>query len=153
MLGCGGSKAAPDPVSGRLAAWLILAGPAATLARGAPLLAQTTRAERTAFRETSTHADVLAFLDSLQRAGAGVRIGALATSVEGRRVPWVVASRPLVSGPGEAHRSGKPIVWLQANIHAGEVEGKEVAQMLLRDLTLGALRPLLDSLVLVVVPQ
>ena len=115
-------------------------------------MAQTTRAERTAFRETSSHVDVLAFLDSLQRRGAGIRIGTLATSVEGRRVPWVIASRPLVSGPGEAHRSGKPVVWLQANIHAGEVEGKEAAQMLLRDLTLGPLRPLLDSLVLVVVP-
>ena len=95
---------------------------------------------------------MLAFLDSLQRAGAAVRVGTLATSVEGRRVPWVVASRPLVGGPGEAHRSGKPVVWLQANIHAGEVEGKEAAQMLLRDLTLGRLRPLLDSLVLIVVP-
>jgi hypothetical protein len=64
----------------------------------------------------------------------------------------VVAARPLVRTPAEALRSGKPIVYLQANIHAGEVEGKEAAQMLLRDLTLGSLRPLLDSLVLLVVP-
>ena len=40
-------------------------------------------------------------------------------------MPYVIASRPLVDGPGEAHRSGKPVVWLQANIHAGEVEGKK----------------------------
>jgi hypothetical protein len=64
----------------------------------------------------------------------------------------VLAARPLPGNPSEAHRSGKPLIWLQANIHAGEVEGKEAAQMLLRDLTLGALRPLLDSLVLMVVP-
>jgi hypothetical protein len=57
-----------------------------------------------------------------------------------------------VRGPAEAARSEKPIVYLQANIHAGEVEGKEAAQMLLRDLTLGPLRGLLDSLVLLVVP-
>jgi hypothetical protein len=44
------------------------------------------------------------------------------------------------------------MVYVQANIHAGEVEGKEAAQMLLRDLTLGPLAPLLDSLVLLVVP-
>jgi hypothetical protein len=134
------------------AALLLATGLALGPAGGAPLLAQTTRAERTAFRETSSHADVLAFLDSLQRAGAGLHIGTLATSVEGRRVPWVLAARPLVDGPAEAHRSGKPVVWLQANIHAGEVEGKEAAQMLLRDLTRGPLRPLLDSLVLIVVP-
>jgi hypothetical protein len=126
--------------------WLAPGGARATLQ------AQSTRAERSGYRETSTYADVLAFLDSLQRAGAGVRVGTLATSVEGRRVPWVLASRPLVSNPSEAHRSGKPVVWMQANIHAGEVEGKEAAQMLLRDLTRGPLRPLLDSLVLIVVP-
>jgi hypothetical protein len=116
------------------------------------LEAQTTRAERTGYRETSSYADVLAFLDSLERAGAALRIGTLATSVEGRAVPWVLVSRPLVGNPSEAHRSGKPVVWLQANIHAGEVEGKEAAQMLVRDLVLGPLRPLLDSLVLLVVP-
>jgi hypothetical protein len=63
-----------------------------------------------------------------------------------------VAGRPLPFSPGQAHRSGKPIVYLQANIHGGEVEGKEAAQMLLRDLTRGSLRPLLDSLILLVVP-
>jgi len=116
------------------------------------LAAQSTRAERTDFRETSTYADVLAFLDSLQRLGANLEIGTLATSVEGRRVPYVIAARPMLSGPAEAQRSGKLIVYLQANIHAGEVEGKEAAQMMLRDLTLGALGPLLDRMVLVVVP-
>lgn len=130
----------------------LAAGLAVALVGVRPLTAQVTRAERTNFSETSSYADVLGFLDSLQRAGAGIRVGTLGTSVEGRRVPWVLASRPLAGGPAEAHRSGKPVVWLQANIHAGEVEGKEAAQMLLRDLTLGPLRPLLDSLVLLVVP-
>jgi zinc carboxypeptidase len=116
------------------------------------LAAQTTRPERTGFRETSSHADVLAFLDSLQRAGAGIRVGTLGLSPEGRRVPYVLAARPMVSGPAEARRSGKPVVYLQGNIHAGEVEGKEAAQMLLRDLTIGVLASLLDSLVLIVVP-
>jgi len=114
--------------------------------------AQSTRPERTAFSETSSHADVLAFLDSLARATSDTRIATLATSPEGRRVPWVLAARPVPAGPAEAHRSGKPIVYLQANIHGGEVEGKEVAQMLLRDLTHGRLGPLLDSIVLLVVP-
>jgi hypothetical protein len=118
----------------------------------APVVAQTTRAERTGFRETSSYADVLAFLDSLQRAGAGIRVGTLGVSPEGRRVPYVVAARPEAVSPAAAHRSRKPVVWLQANIHAGEVEGKEAAQMLLRDLTRGPLVPLLDSLVLIVVP-
>ena len=122
------------------------------LLAAAPLAAQSTRPERTGFRETSSHADVLAFLDSLMVRGAPIRVGTLTESAEGRRVPYVVAARPMVSGPAEARRSGKPIVYLQGNIHAGEVEGKEAAQLLLRDLSFGALRPLLDSVVLVIVP-
>ncbi len=119
---------------------------------GRPLGAQTTRAERTGYRETSTYADVVAFLDSLRARGAPVSMDTLALSPAGRAVSYVVASRPLVEGPADAARSGKPVVYLQANIHAGEVEGKEAAQMLLRSLTLGPLAPLLDSLVLLVVP-
>jgi hypothetical protein len=128
-----------------------LAALAATLI-ASPLLAQVTRAERTEFRETSSYADVQGFLDSLQRAAPGIRVGILATSAEGRRVPYVLASRPLVSSPSEAHRSGKLVVYLQANIHAGEVEGKEAAQMLLRDAVLGPLQAVLDHIVLLVVP-
>ena len=116
------------------------------------LSAQTTRAERTNYKQTSTYADVLAFLDSLQTITHDLRLGTIATSPEGRAVPYVIASRPLVGSPAEAQRSGKPVIYLQANIHAGEVEGKEAAQMLLRDLTAGPLRPLLDKIVLLVVP-
>jgi hypothetical protein len=119
---------------------------------GAPVGAQTTRAEATGYRQTSSYADVVGFLDSLRRLGAPVSLGRLAVSSQGRSVPYVVASRPLVAGPAEAAGSGKPVVYLQANIHAGEVEGKEAAQMLLRDLALGPLASLLDSLVLLVVP-
>jgi zinc carboxypeptidase len=117
-----------------------------------PLVGQTTRAERSNYRETSSYADVRGFLDSLQLLTRDVRVGTLAISAEGRAVPYVIASRPLVASAAEAQRSGKPVIYLQANIHAGEVEGKEAAQMLLRDLTRGELRPLLDRLVILVVP-
>jgi len=116
------------------------------------LAAQTTRPERTGATETSTYADVTHFVDSLQRAGAGIRVGTLGLSPEGRPIPYVIAARPMVDGPADAHRSGKPIFYIQGNIHAGEVEGKEAAQMLLRDLTLGPLRTLLDSVIVIVVP-
>lgn len=122
------------------------------LVLGPPAFAQVTTSERTGNRETSSHQQVLAFLDSLERRSADLRSWRLTESPEGRRVPVVLAARPMVDNPAAAHRSGKPIVYLQANIHAGEVEGKEAAQMLLRDLALGPLKPLLDSVILLVVP-
>lgn len=124
---------------------------AATLLAG-PLAAQTTRPERSDFRETSSYADVTQFLDALAQATRDIWLGTLAVSPAGRRIPYVVAGRPVPAAPAEAHRAGKPIIYVQANIHGGEVEGKEAAQMLLRDLTRGRLQSLLDSVVLLVVP-
>jgi len=118
----------------------------------APLAAQQTTPERTGMARTSTHAEVLAFLDSLQGRGAAIHVGSLGTSTQGREIPYVIAARPMVSSPAEAKRSGKPVIYLQGNIHAGEVEGKEVVQQLLREMTLGAQRSLLDSIILLAVP-
>lgn len=122
------------------------------LVLSSPAVAQVTTPERTSNRETSSQQQVLAFLDSLERRTPDLRAWTLTLSPEGRQVPVLLAARPMVDGPAAAHRSGKPIVYLQANIHAGEVEGKEAAQMLLRDLTVGPLKPLLDSVILLVVP-
>ena len=111
-----------------------------------------TRAERTSYTETSTYADVVQFLDSLQKVGLPVSIGVLGRSTEGREIPFAIASRPLVHMPEEARRLGRPIVYVQANIHAGEVEGKEALLALLRDLLAEQHQNALDSIVLVAVP-
>lgn len=118
----------------------------------APLAGQQTTPERTGGKATSSWADVTTFLDSLERRGAPFRFGTLSVSTEGRRVPFVIAAAPGVRGPADAQASGRVVVWLQGDIHGGEVEGKEAAQMILRDIGFGPLRPLLDSLVLLVVP-
>lgn len=122
------------------------------LLAAAPLQAQQTTPERTGGRQTSSSAEVTGFIDSLETRGAAFRFGSLGTSTEGRRIPLVIVASPEVRGPADAQASGRVVVWLQANIHAGEVEGKEAAQMILRDLAFGPLHPLLDSLVILVVP-
>ncbi len=129
---------------------VVVLGAVGLVALGRPVAAQTTRAERTGYAETSTLADVTAFLETLT--GDELRTGVLTRSPEGRTVPYAIAARPMVATPAEAHRTGKPVVWLQGNIHGGEVEGKEAAQMVLRDLVRGPLASLLDSLVVIVVP-
>ena len=90
-----------------------------------PLSSQTTRAERSSYKETSTYADVVAFIDSLQARNANIVVGSIGKTTQGRDIPYVIASRPLVHSPAEAKRLGRPIVYVQGNIHAGEVEGKE----------------------------
>ena len=119
------------------------------------LVAQTlprTTAERTGYQATSTDADVGAFLDSLTLAGAPVAITEMGTSTLGHPIYLVIASSPAITTPGEASVSGKLVVYIQANIHAGEVEGKEAVLALLRELA-GPRRPLLERLVVLVAPN
>ncbi len=111
-----------------------------------------TRAERSAFTETSSHADVLAFLDSLKAQSQQIHVTSFGRSPRGRDIPMVVASRPLVRTAAEAKRLNRPIVYVQGNIHGGEVEGKEASLSLLRDLALDRYANVLDSLIIVVVP-
>lgn len=122
------------------------------LTANTPLRAQQTRAERSRYTETSMHADVVAFLDSLQARGARIRVGRIGRSAQGRDIPYVIASRPLVTTPVEARRLGRPVVYIQGNIHGGEVEGKEALQAVLRDLVMDPRPNVLDSVVLVAVP-
>ena len=111
-----------------------------------------TRPELTNYRETSRYADVRQFLDSLRKLRAPLGFGSIGRTSEGREIPFVIASRPLVSTPSEAKRLGRPIVYMQANIHAGEVEGKDALLSLLRDLTFSTKPNALDSIVLIAVP-
>jgi hypothetical protein len=111
-----------------------------------------TRAERTNYLETSHYADVVAFLDSLKALGAPYAFGSIGKTFEGRDIPYVIASRPLVRTPAEARATGKPIVYVQGNIHAGEVEGKEALLAMLRDLAFASGPNVLDSIVLIAVP-
>jgi hypothetical protein len=48
---------------------------------------------------------------------------------------------------------GRPLVFVQANIHAGEVEGKEAVLMLARRLVSGDLKPLTRRLVILIAPD
>lgn len=111
-----------------------------------------TRAESSNYERTSSHADVLQFLGDLQRCGAGMIVETLAVSIEGREVPLVTVAGPAIGGPADARRGERVVVYVQANIHGGEVEGKEVALRLLREVTLGSRRHYLNRLVFLVAP-
>lgn len=110
-----------------------------------------TRAERTGYLETSHYADVVAFIDSL-RGRPELSFGSIGRTIEGRDIPYVVASRPRVATPEDARKLLRPIVYVQGNIHSGEVEGKEALLALIRDLTSSRGPNALDSVVVIAVP-
>jgi len=110
-----------------------------------------TTAETSNYIATSRYADVMAFIAAIQHADPDVRVETFATTTEGRALPLVIAGPPGIVTPRSAHAGGLPVVFIMANIHAGEVEGKEAAQMLLRDLV-SSHRRLRDDLVVLIAP-
>lgn len=114
--------------------------------------------ERTAYVHTSRYADVLAHLDRVfaatpTRAGAPRLLRTtLGTSFEGRALPLVVWGRVAAPTPEAVRASGKLVVYVQGNIHAGEVEGKEALLTFVRDLARGRHDALANRLVLLIAP-
>ncbi len=111
-----------------------------------------TQAEVSDFTATSRYEDVLRFIKDLQKKSSLIRIETLCTSAEGRAVPLLVIGNPAPSSPSEMRHRQKAAVYIQANIHAGEVEGKEASLMLARDILLADTPPYLDKLVILVAP-
>lgn len=108
--------------------------------------------ERTAYQRTSTFAEVAAVIEALQAETDLVHREVLLVTEEGREVPVLVVAEPPVRSPEAARASGKPVIYIQGNIHGGEVEGKEASLILLRDILYGDKRHLLENQILVMVP-
>ena len=61
-------------------------------------------------------------------------------------------SRPAVNTAAAAKASEKLVIYIQVNIHAGEVEGKEATLMLMREILLGDKGNLLDNQIILFAP-
>lgn len=114
----------------------------------------TTPAEAAKFRTTPSYAQTRDYLQRLATASPRtLSLARFGVSPEGRDLMLVVAAKDGEFTPEAARASGKTIVMVQSGIHAGEIEGKDAALMLLRDLTVAAKHPhLLDHAILVWLP-
>ncbi len=108
--------------------------------------------ERTNYRETSTYQEVIDFTSLVTKGSQYVSKVSLGTSLEGKDIPVFVLANPRIETPEQAKASGKPVIYIQGNIHSGEVEGKEVVQILMRDILTGDKGYLLDNQIILFVP-
>mgnify|MGYP001086820789 CR=1 FL=1 len=112
-----------------------------------------TVAEKSGFKATSEHKDVMGFIDNLKDVSPYLRVESLGKTNEGREIPLLVIGNPLPSSPDALKNDGRIVVYIQANIHAGEVEGKEATLMFARDL-LGEKDPqILKNAVILICPD
>lgn len=108
--------------------------------------------EKSNFEKTSTYADVMSFLNAIKQLSPYITLHTIGKSTSGLDIPMAVLANPLITNADHAKASGKPVIYIQANIHAGEVEGKEVAMMLMRDILLGNKMDLLQNQIIIFVP-
>jgi len=111
-----------------------------------------TVAEQSEWKATSRFADVMSFIWSLQELSPYLRVETMARSAEGRDIPLLVIGKPLPSPASSRQRDSRGTIYIQANIHAGEVEGKEASLMLARDILLSPATPYLDKLIILISP-
>lgn len=111
-----------------------------------------TTAESSGYTATSTYKDVMVFIQELQHKSPLIRVETLCRSIEGRDIPLLIIGDPVPSSPLDLNYDERMVIYFQANIHAGEVEGKEAALMLARDIALSDDPPYLDDVVLLLAP-
>ncbi|MFO7693015.1 MAG: M14 family metallopeptidase, partial [Vicinamibacterales bacterium] len=95
-----------------------------------------TRPEATNYTETSRYDEVVAFMKAMAAASPHIHLTTYGYTFEGRPMPLAVvgASGPT---PEQVLAAGKTRIYIQGNIHAGEVEGKEACLALLRSIAKG----------------
>ncbi len=108
--------------------------------------------ERSNFDKTSTYGDVVNFIHAIQTKSPYIQVSTIGKSPMGKEIPLLILANPAVSTPEQAKASGKMITYIQGNIHAGEVEGKEVVMMMIRDILLGSKANLLNNQIILFLP-
>ncbi|OFY64157.1 MAG: hypothetical protein A2V64_12235 [Bacteroidetes bacterium RBG_13_43_22] len=112
-----------------------------------------TTAEKSDFKSTSDYNDVMSFIEQLKKSSKFIRIETIARSTEGRDVPLLIIGNPLPESPAPLINDGRIVIYIQANIHAGEVEGKEASLMFARDILSEKDPELLKDMVLLICPN
>jgi hypothetical protein len=111
-----------------------------------------TTPERTNFQETSKYDEVVAFMQAVAKAAPKkVLLMSFGETNEKRALPLAVVGAPAAT-PEAVRGTGKIRVYIQGNIHGGEVEGKESAQILLREFAEGKHEDWLKTMVFLIAP-
>ncbi len=129
---------------------------AAILLSGFCMFGQTsllTTAESSDFKSTSDYDDVMNFIGQLKKSSRFLRVETIAKSIEGRDIPLLIIGNPLPKTPAQLVNDDRIVIYIQANIHAGEVEGKEASLMFVRDLLSEKNPELLKHIVLLICPN
>lgn len=115
------------------------------MAKDAATLAASTKAassdwlttgEKTDWKQTGVYAEVVEMLRKFEKNSPYVKVIQFGTTAEGRPMYAAVVSSDKAFTPAAAAKTGKAVILIQSGIHSGEIEGKDTALMLIRDMVI-----------------
>lgn len=133
---------------------IVFTGLLTTAAQQRPSVADLkTTPEATDYKSTSTYDEVVTFMKAAADASPDIHYGVYGTTPESRPMPIAIVGTNLKDvTPASVKATGKLRVHIQANVHAGEVEGKEACLVLLREFAMGQHTDWLKSMVFLITP-
>lgn len=108
--------------------------------------------EKSGGLESPTYVETMAWLEKLAGESAYLTMTNAGISEQGRVIHLVIASLDQDFSAAELSTSKKPLILIQAGIHAGEIDGKDAGMMLLRDIALGDKKELLTKANILFIP-
>lgn len=112
-----------------------------------------TPAERTNWQRTTSSAEVIEFLEVVAaNSGGRIILDTTTFKTELRPIPFMIVSDQAPATPADVPED-KGIVYVNCNIHSGEVEGKEAMLIFAREVAQGKHDDLLKELVVIITPN
>jgi hypothetical protein len=109
--------------------------------------------EISGYKSTPAYDETIAYFRQFEEAFPQVRIFSIGKSPQGRDINCVVVSKEKAFTPEAARHTGKPVIMIIAGIHSGEIEGKDAAMLLMRDIFVTKNKEhLIDNVTLLLIP-
>lgn len=93
-----------------------------------------TTGEKTSFEKTARYQEVIDLARLYEKRSKYIKVITFGTTPEGRPMTAIIVSKDKAFTPEAAHKTDKAVVLIQSGIHSGEIEGKDTALMLIRDM-------------------
>ena len=112
-----------------------------------------TKFEKSNYLQTETYKETINYFKKLESHSSFAKLISFGVSPQGRKLYCLLVSKDKSFTPAQAKRAGKPIIFIENGIHAGEIEGKDASMILLREILISKEKEnLLNHVILLVVP-
>jgi len=112
-----------------------------------------TTGEKSDWNQTAPYAEAVEISRRLEKASKFVKVVDIGSTPEGRTMIALIVSKDRAFTPDAAAKTNKAIIMIHSGIHAGEIEGKDTALMLIRDMTVSKrFASWLDHAIFVIIP-